>query len=169
MNSLATDNPTKAIKPKTPKLLNPRPIYLDICALCRPYDVQEFLRIRMETDAVNLILSNVIRKRYQLIVSPIHFGEIADISDAVERVHLRLLLTEIGVRPIIDMQEVRQRAEDLFNMSFGVADAAHVAYAEYSGASFITCDDKLIKRCLSQALAIWCGNPVAFCEMEGLK
>jgi predicted nucleic acid-binding protein len=157
------------MKPKTPKLLNPRPIYLDICALCRPYDVQEFLRIRMETDAVNLILSNVIRKRYQLIVSPIHFREIADISDAVERIHLRFLLTEIGVRSILDMREVRQRAEDLFNMSFGVADAAHVAYAECAGASFITCDDKLIKRCLSQALAIWCGNPVAFCEMEGLK
>jgi hypothetical protein len=59
-------------------------IYLDICALCRPYDAQDFLRIRMETDAVNLILSNVIRKRYQLVVSPIHFREISDISDAAK-------------------------------------------------------------------------------------
>ncbi|MFZ4441704.1 MAG: hypothetical protein ACOYOS_25135 [Syntrophales bacterium] len=149
--------------------MNTTMIYLDVCALCRPYDVQDFLRIRMETDAVNLILSNVIHKRYQLIVSPIHFKEIADISDAVERIHLQLLLTEIGVRPIIDIHGVRQRAEDLCSMNFGVADAAHVAYAEYIGAFFISCDDKLIKRCLSQKLAIWCGNPVLFCEMEGLR
>jgi predicted nucleic acid-binding protein len=123
----------------------------------------------METDAVNLILSNVIRKRYQLVVSPIHFREISDISDAVERLQLQLLLTEIGVRPVINIKDVRQRAEYLFSKKFGVADAAHVAYAEYAGASFISCDDKLIKRCLSQALDIWCGNPVAFSEMEGLK
>lgn len=158
------------IKDLTPKMtLNPGTIYLDVCALCRTYDVQAFLRIRMETDAVNLILTNVIRKRYQLIVSPIHFKEIADISDTVERVQIRLLLTEAGVRPMVDMQAVRQRAEELFNMNFGAADAAHVAFAEYAGASFISCDDKLIKLCLSRSVAIWCGNPVAFCEMEGLK
>ena len=127
------------------------------------------IKNRMETDAVNLILANVIRKRYQLIVSPIHFNEIANISDPVERVQIRLLLTETGVRPILDMQAVRQRAEELFNMALGAADAAHVAFAEYSGASFISCDDKLIKLCLSRSVAIWCGNPVAFCEMEGLK
>lgn len=154
---------------KNPKHLKPATIYIDVCALCRPYDVQDFLRIRMETDAVNLILANVIRKRYQLIVSPIHFKEIADISDAVERLQMQLLLTETGIRPIVDMQAVRQRAEELFNMNFGVADAAHVAFAEYSSASFISCDDKLIKLCLSRSVAIWCGNPVAFCEMEGLK
>ena len=149
--------------------LNPGSIYIDVCALCRPYDVQAFLRIRMETDAVNLILANVIRKQYQLIVSPIHFREITDISDPVERVQIQLLLTETGVRPIVDMQAVRQRAEELFNMNFGAADAAHVAFAEYSSAYFISCDDKLIKQCLSRSVSIWCGNPVAFCEMEGLK
>jgi len=154
---------------KNPKNLKPATIYIDVCALCRPYDVQDFLRIRMETDAVNLILANVIRKRYQLIVSPTHFREIADISDTVERVQMQLLLTETGTRPTVDMQAVRQRAEELFNVNFGVADAAHVAFAEYSGASFISCDDKLIKLCLSRSVAIWCGNPVAFCEMEGLK
>jgi hypothetical protein len=37
------------------------------------------------------------------------------------------------------------------------------------GSSFISCDDKLIKRCLSRALDIRCGNPVAFSEMKGLK
>ncbi|MDF2953368.1 MAG: hypothetical protein OD816_000613 [Thermodesulfobacterium sp.] len=34
---------------------NPKLIYLDVCALCRPFDDQSYLRIRMETEAINLI------------------------------------------------------------------------------------------------------------------
>ena len=34
-------------------------VYLDVCALSRPFDDQSFLRIRLETEAVNLILSKV--------------------------------------------------------------------------------------------------------------
>ena len=34
-------------------------VYLDVCALIRPFDDQSFLRIRLETEAVNLILSRV--------------------------------------------------------------------------------------------------------------
>lgn len=80
-------------------------IYIDVCALSRPFDDQSFLRIRLETEALNLILSNT----------------------------------------------------------------NHVAFAEYANAQFITCDDMLIKKCLSHRIAVWCGNPVSFCEKEGLK
>ncbi len=34
-------------------------VYLDVCALCRPFDDQTFLRIRLETDAVNLMISKI--------------------------------------------------------------------------------------------------------------
>ena len=34
-------------------------VYLDVCALCRPFDDQSYLRIKMETEAVNLILAKV--------------------------------------------------------------------------------------------------------------
>jgi len=47
--------------------------------------------------------------------------------------------------------------------------AAHVAFAEKAGALFISCDNKLIKRCLNHKINVWCGNPVAFCEMEDLR
>ena len=33
----------------------------------------------------------------------------------------------------------------------------------------ITCDDKLCKKCRALGLAIWAGNPVAFCDKEGLR
>ncbi|MCK5766863.1 MAG: hypothetical protein KAH35_00605 [Candidatus Atribacteria bacterium] len=43
------------------------------------------------------------------------------------------------------------------------------ASTEKSGAPFISCDDRLIKKCLNYKIKIWCGNPVIFCEKEGLR
>jgi hypothetical protein len=40
-------------------MIEQRLIYLDVCVLCRPFDNQQYLRIRMETESVNLILANV--------------------------------------------------------------------------------------------------------------
>jgi hypothetical protein len=68
-----------------------------------------------------------------------------------------------------DADIARKRADELCELNFGIADAAHVAYAERDGAEFISCDDSLIKKCLKHNVKIWCGNPVAFCEKEGLR
>lgn len=48
-------------------------------------------------------------------------------------------------------------------------DAAHVAFAEKSGAAFVSCDDRLLKKCVRHGLDLWCGNPVAYCEKENLR
>ncbi len=49
---------------------------------------------------------------------------------------------------IVNKAQTRTRAEELVNMGFGVADAAHVAFAEKAGALFISCDNKLVKKML---------------------
>lgn len=69
----------------------------------------------------------------------------------------------------MDLIKARIRAEELVDLGFGVADAAHVAFAEQTGASFISCDDKLVKKCLNHKINVWRGNPVTFCEMEHLR
>jgi len=71
-------------------------IYLDVCALCRPFDDQSFLRIRMETEAVNLILSKVKENFYQMVVSPVHMKEMEAIQDEIERIQLITLLNKYG-------------------------------------------------------------------------
>jgi predicted nucleic acid-binding protein len=82
---------------------------------------------------------------------------------------LEAIIDELGVPNRGDISKIRERAEDLMGLGFGVADSAHVAFAESSGAQFITCDEKLLKKCLSHKIRVWCGNPVSFCEKEGLK
>ena len=45
---------------------------LDVCVLCRLFDDQSYLRIRMEPKLLILILSKVKENLYHLIVSPVH-------------------------------------------------------------------------------------------------
>ena len=144
-------------------------IYIDVCALCRPFDEQEYMRVRLETEAVNLILSKVRDGNYKLIVSPVHIKEIEAISDTIERVELQIVLNEWGEQIHVNMAETRSRAEDLVNLGFGIADAAHVAFAEQAEVPFISCDDRLIRKCINHKINVWCGNPVAFCEKENLR
>jgi len=146
-----------------------KPVYLDVCALCRPFDEQDYARIRLETDAVNLILAKVKDGSCKLLVSPVHRNEIAAIPDGVERFELLAILGKLGEPAKADFTAARRRAEELHKLRFGVADAAHVAFAELSGADFITCDDKLLKKCAKTNIGIWCGDPVLYCVKEDLK
>ena len=81
----------------------------------------------------------------------------------------RQFLSEMGERTKGDLPKIRARAEELIQFGFGVVDAAHMAFAEYHGAEFITCDDRVIKKSLRHKINVWCGSPLAFCEKEGLK
>jgi len=144
-------------------------IYLDVCALCRPYDDQSYMRINLETIAVQLIFSAIDQNMYDLVYSPVHVKEISAISDQVERFELYHLLQQTGKFFNLDKVQVRKRAEKLVSAGLGPADAAHLVFAETAGAAFITCDDKLRKKCRALDLAIWTGNPVAFCDKEGLR
>ena len=143
-------------------------IYMDVCALSRPFDDQAQLRIRLETDAVHLILSHVRSGRLTLIVSPAHDAEIRAIDDVAEREHLISLLGQVGQRAPFDLRPARQRAEQLTQKGLGPADAAHLAFAEQARAGFITCDDRLLRQYRRAGPVAWAGTPVAFCDKENL-
>ncbi len=140
-----------------------------MCALCRPYDDQSYMRINLETIAVQLIFSAIDQNMYDLVYSPVHAKEISAISDQVERFELYHLLQETGTFVKIDKTQARKRAEKLVSVGLGIADAAHLVFAETVEADFITCDDKLCKKCRTLDLAIWAGNPLAFCDKEDLR
>lgn len=145
-----------------------RRVYLDVCALCRPFDDQTQMRIRLESEAVQLILSYVRSGELCLVVSAVHNAELGAVDDSMEREHLLSILDQIGSRIQVDLAQARQRAMTLTERGLGPADAAHLAFAEASGASFVTCDDRLLRQCRRVGCAIWCGSPVAFCAEEKL-
>jgi len=144
-------------------------IYLDVCSLCRPFDNQDYARISLETDAVNLILSGVKDNKYMMMKSSVHIKEIQVVSDDFERTELLRLLETYGRINKFEPEILRERTEFLISKKFGIADAAHVAFSENYDSIFITCDDKLLSRCMRESVKIKCMNPVTFCEMENLR
>ncbi len=150
--------------PTSPKL-----VYLDVCVLCRPFDDQNQVRIRLETSAIELILTYIRSSKLELIVSPTHELEIRAIRNRAERNELLLLLKQIGTPYKFDSLAARRRAEELVALGLGIADAAHLAFAEQAGAEFVTVDDRLLKKCRRIKPSVWCGTPPSYCEKEDLK
>ena len=104
-----------------------------------------------------------------MMISKVHYREISDITDQKERIELESVLRSSGQMIKANNRLARERAEELIGMGFGIADAAHLAFAEQSDADFISCDDRLIKKCQRHEIKVWTGTPIAFCEKEDLK
>ncbi|GAK48833.1 hypothetical protein U14_00044 [Candidatus Moduliflexus flocculans] len=144
-------------------------LYLDVCTLCRPFDDQRAMRVRLETDAYYLILQAVKNARYEMIISAVHFEEIQAITDIQERYEVLSILNQYGTKSLFDALLVKQRAEELYHKGLGIADAAHIAFAEAISDVFISCDDKLLKKCRKHHITIPTLNPVAFAMQEDLR
>lgn len=144
-------------------------IYLDVCTLCRPFDNQNDMRIRLETDAYYLILQAIEHKRYDMIVSSMHSKELESISDIKERIQIIHFLDVYGKTQKADIDKVKKRADELILQNFGIADAVHLAFAEQLSDYLITCDDKFEKKSKRIKTNIEVINPIAFCLKEELK
>jgi predicted nucleic acid-binding protein len=127
------------------------------------------MRIRLETDAYNLILLAIENKRYEMIISSMHSKELESIKDIKERIQIIHLLDEFGISKKIDLNIVKTRADELIKLKFGIADAIHLAFAEISSDFLITCDDKFEKKSRKIKTNIVVVNPVEFCLKEDLK
>ena len=144
-------------------------IYLDVCTLCRPFDDQSLMRIRLETNAYYLILQAIRDGRYEMIVSPVHLEEVNAIGDAQERQETLAVLERLGTKAKCDLAATRARAEQLYTRKFGIADAAHVVFAEATAGVFITWDNRLLKKCKKEKVQVTVMNPVEFVIAEDLK
>ncbi len=141
-------------------------LYLDVCTLCRPFDDQNQLRIRLETDAVFLILRRIETGLYRAVISPVHYKEVGAIRETSEWLEMESLLKRLDKSCDCDLIQTRHHAEALIEKGFGIADAAHIAFAEQLAEFFITCDDKLLKRCKQAVLRIAVMNPLEFIARE---
>ena len=104
-----------------------------------------------------------------MVVSPVHFEEANAISDTEERQEILAVLEKLGTLAACDMTATRARAEYLHSRKFGVADAAHVAFAEATADVFISCDERLVKKCRREKVKVTTANPVEFTSTEDLR
>ncbi|MFN2352282.1 MAG: hypothetical protein ABR497_10090 [Kiritimatiellia bacterium] len=144
-------------------------VYLDMCAISRPYDDQSQLRVRLETDAVLLIIAAIQKGRYVLKTSPVHFAEAGAIEDKRERSDIERFFALYGQKIVCDIKYARDRAECFVSHGIGVADAAHLAFAEAGCDVIISCDDNFVRKAKKIKIGCLMMTPVEFCEEERLK
>ncbi len=123
----------------------------------------------METSAFYLIMDHVYKGSYEFMVSPLHYKEVAGISDPFEKIQVDTLLKTFDGKWSFDMPTALTRAEELIKRNIGIADAVHLALAEQCADVFITCDDKLLKRASKLKLGVIVTDPLTFCIKENLR
>lgn len=125
-------------------------VYLDICALKRPFDDARSERIRREAEAVARIFEKVESGSIQLVVSPAHRFE----NNRNPREDRRLatdLWLQKAERSVDATPDVDERVRLLASFGFGPLDALHLALAEKAEARwFVTTDDRLLSKALER-------------------
>ncbi len=134
-------------------------IYLDVCCYSRPFDDQRQERIRLEAEAVLLILNNCQKGIWDLIGSEAIDFEISKIRDPIKRFKVESLYAICKNKVKID-EEIRLRAKELQSLGFKALDALHIACAEYGKADvLLTTDDDLTELASKRVLKVKVKNP----------
>ena len=141
-------------------------IYLDTCCLNRPFDDQRQPRIRLESEAVTLVLEKIHQREWEWIGSDILLYEIEQNTDE-ERKERLLLLAEAASQTIEITDMILERADTLESLGFDEFDAIHLASAESMNVDiFLTTDDNLQKAANrnKNLLSFTVSNPVKWLE-----
>ncbi|MEN8220112.1 MAG: PIN domain-containing protein [Pseudomonadota bacterium] len=138
-------------------------IYLDVCCFNRPFDNQTQERIRLEAEAILLILKRFELGEWQWISSETMDFEIAQTPSVERKNRVNSLMASILPHFVLLDTNLIKRGEVLESIGFDVYDALHVACAEQGQAEvFLTTDDKLRRLGVrySQQLNVRIENPL---------
>jgi predicted nucleic acid-binding protein len=121
-------------------------VYLDACCLNRPFDDQTQDRIRLEAEAVLLILAHVHRGEWRWIGSEVLTHEVSRNPDTERRRRVQVLVASAAESIVLD-EQIEQRGTELETLGFAAFDALHLACAEHAAVDvFLTTDDGLRRR-----------------------
>jgi len=137
-------------------------VYLDNCVLNRPFDDQSQERIRLETEAIILVLARLERKEWTWLGSQVLELEIDKMPDTEQQSRLRHMMEFISLTVEIGEKELA-RAGEIQRLGFAGFDAVHLACAEIGKADvFLTTDDRLLKlaKRLARKLRVKVENPL---------
>jgi predicted nucleic acid-binding protein len=139
-------------------------IYLDVCCLNRPFDDQRQDRIRLESEAVLLILGHCEAGTWQWISSAVVEEEVNNTPSHERRYRVRSMLS--GAHSMVALTEAAViRAQELKAMGFRTYDALHLACAEEATVNnFLPTDDCVLCIAASHAaeLHIRVANPLTW-------
>ena len=120
-------------------------VYLDLCAIQRPLDTPNQVRIALESEAVLGIIALCDIRQVELLSSEALLYEGEQGSLPIRKEHTLAVLAK-AKEVIIVTEKERLRAANLMTSGIKPLDALHLALAETGNADyFCTCDDKLLQ------------------------
>lgn len=140
-------------------------VYLDLCCLKRPFDLQEEAIVRLQTEAVLSILA-LPPDTVELVQSPALVFENSLNPTQARREAVALWLSE-AVAISLSEADLAVRVDELVVKGFKRFDALHLASAELSGSTFfLTVDLQILKLAsrVSGELRVPVTDPVHFIE-----
>lgn len=139
-------------------------IYMDICCLNRPFDNPTQERIRLEADAVLLIVQRCQNGKWSLVNSNALEFELEK-TPSREKAEQVAALLALAQNKVITNETIENRAEALIGYGFKLYDALHVAFAEAANADvLLTTDDRFLRKALKfqDSLTVAVANPVTW-------
>ncbi|OGO18508.1 MAG: nucleic acid-binding protein [Chloroflexi bacterium RBG_16_48_8] len=121
-------------------------IYLDACALQRPLDTPNQIRIVLEAEAVLGLIALFEAGQFELLSSDALIYETEQNPLPARQEHAMAILAKAKEHHRLSDQ-AKVRAAQLTELGFKPLDALHLALAESGHADyFCTCDDKLLRK-----------------------
>jgi predicted nucleic acid-binding protein len=121
-------------------------IYFDLCAIQRPLDTADQIRIILESEAVLGLFSFCESGRAELISSEALLYEAEQSTLPIRREHSYAVL-EKSKDMIFITEKDKSRASEFLVFGIKPLDALHLALAESGKADyFCTCDDTILKK-----------------------
>lgn len=145
-------------------------IYIDSCSICRPFDDQNQLRIKLESESVLFILEEIQKGNYKWIISEVLEFELSNIADEEKRNKVISILD--SAKKVINFNKrIEEKGDEIYNLSFDLMDSYHIASAIIGNASyFISTDYALVKKGQKNAdkLGIEFINPIELINLQGV-
>ncbi len=141
-------------------------IYLDNCCLSRPFDDQTQPRIRLETEAIVLIIEHFYAGQWEWISSEVSTFEANQNLDLRQRLQVKFLLNYVHRVISVGTTETL-RGKHLESLGFKPFDALHLACAESGNVDLLlTTDDQMLRKAkrISSQLHSRVENPLTWLQ-----
>ena len=139
-------------------------IYLDVCCLNRPFDDQNQPRIRLESEAILIILAQCEQRQWEWVGSEVLTLEISKTPDPERRRRVQLLASHAHHMVSVGQSEIA-RVRQIQTWGITAFDALHLACAESGQVDvFLTTDDRLLRKATAHArqLRVRVENPLTW-------
>lgn len=138
-------------------------IYFDVCCYNRPFDDLTQEKIRLETEALLLIINKILNNECTLYESLAIQFELSRMADNYKKKKVVVLYSSMK-KDMLEYNEninIRAKALDAFNIKY--FDALHIAFCEFYCIDYMITTDKVLLNAVKRSdIKIRIMNPIDF-------